>query len=85
MKASPCTRLICPIVSPNPGSYFDDVITLSESIDSAKATEFRIHVSGRVNDKVDIQVYNILPKKIKDQINKKGVVLYEREKRPRGI
>jgi len=46
-------------------------ITLSE------ATLFRKRVG--VNSKIDIQVYNYLPDKIKKEIDAKGRVLYERK------
>ncbi len=50
---------------------FDD-ITLTE------ATKFRINILGRVSNKVDLQVYNTLPDKIKEDIDKKGKVLFQK-------
>ncbi len=58
-----------------------DIAVEFDKIDLRKATQFRIYVSGRVNDKIDIQVYNVLPKKIKKEIDKKGEVIYERKNR----
>jgi len=62
-----------------------DIAVEFYKIDSARATKFIIQISGKVQDRVDVQVYNILPNKIKKEIDKKGVILYERNKRPRGI
>ena len=57
-----------------------DIAVEFNRIDVKEATEFRIYVSGRVSDRVDIQVYNVLPIKIKKEIDKKGKILYERGK-----
>ncbi len=56
-----------------------DIAVVFNNINKKDAGKFRIHVLGRVNDKIDVQVYNTLPKKIKDEIDKKGKVLYERK------
>lgn len=70
------------------GSSADNQRSLRSDIDIAvefynitkkDASEFRIHVLGRVSDKIDVQVYNILPDKIKEEIDKKGRVIYDRE------
>lgn len=47
-------------------------ITLKE------ATLFRKRVLGRVNEKVDIQIYNLLPEKIKKEIDNNGRTLYKK-------
>ncbi len=54
-----------------------DIAVEFDSISQKEATEFRIKFSA--NDKVDIQVYNILPEKIKKEIDTKGKVIYERK------
>ena len=56
-----------------------DIAVVFDNIDKKDAGKFRIHILGRVNDKIDVQVYNTLPKKIKDEIDKKAKVLYERK------
>jgi len=56
-----------------------DIAVLFDKIDLREATLFRIKMY--VNDKVDIQVYNVLPEKIKREIDLKGKVLYERKNR----
>jgi len=56
-----------------------DIAVLFDNINKKDAGKFRIHILGRVNDKVDVQVYNTLPKKIKNEIDKKGRILYARE------
>jgi len=50
-----------------------DKITIKES------ALFRKRILGKVNQKVDVQVYNHLPSKIKKEINNKGKVLYKNE------
>ena len=62
----------------NKRSYRSDVDIAVEfdSIDTKEATEFRIKT--HVNDKIDLQVYNILPDKIKKEIDKSGKILYEK-------
>jgi len=54
-----------------------DIAVEFDSITPKDATEFRVHFSA--NDKVDVQVYNVLPEKIKKEIDSKGRVLYERK------
>jgi len=71
------------------GSFVDNKMTPHSDIDIAvvfneitkkDAGKFRIYALGRVNKKIDIQVYNILPEKIKKEINAKGEVIYENVK-----
>ncbi len=57
-----------------------DIAVEFDAIDVKEATKFRIRMSGGLNNKVDIQVCNILPEKIKDGINEKGRTLYKKEK-----
>jgi len=56
-----------------------DIAVEFDEIDIKEATKFRIYISARVNEKIDMQVYNILPNKIKKEIDKKGKVIYERK------
>lgn len=69
------------------GSAVKNNLTLKSDIDIAvkftkmslkKATLFRKRISGKVNKKVDIQVYNHLPEKIKNQIDSEGRVIYKK-------
>lgn len=48
-------------------------------ISKKEATKFRIFMACRVNDRVDIQVYNILSEKLKKQIDEMGKLIYERQ------
>lgn len=59
-------------------SDIDIAVEFSE-VDKKEATEFRVKTLGKVSDMVDIQVYNVLPEKIRKEIDKKGKVIYERE------
>lgn len=70
------------------GSFIQRELNLNSDIDIAvefkkiskkDATKFRAEISGRVNDKIDIQVFNILPEKIKKQILNKGRIIYSNE------
>ena len=56
-----------------------DMAVEFDEINVSEATQFRMHISGRVNDKIDIEVYNVLPSKIKKEIDEKGRVIYERK------
>ncbi|MFH1773618.1 MAG: nucleotidyltransferase domain-containing protein, partial [Methanobacteriota archaeon] len=42
-----------------------DIAVVFEEINLREATEFRVRISGRSSDLVDVQVYNVLPEKIK--------------------
>lgn len=55
-----------------------DIAVEFDEIDSKEAGRFRIHVLGRVRDGLDIQVYNTLPKKIKDEIDLKGKTIWKK-------
>ena len=57
-----------------------DIAVLFNKINKKEAIEFRIRVLGEVSDKMDVQVFNILPEKIKKEILKKGKTLYKNEK-----
>ena len=60
-------------------SDIDIAIKMSE-ISEKKVFEFRIRVLGRVSNTVDIQIYELLPKKIKKEIDKNGKILYKKWK-----
>ena len=53
-----------------------DLAVEFEEIDLKESTLFRKRISGKVNERVDVQVYNILPNKIKKEIDKNGKTLY---------
>ena len=55
-----------------------DIAVLFDKIDLIGATEFRIRMGGRVDDKIDVQVFSALPEKIKKSILKSHKVLYKR-------
>lgn len=72
------------------GSAAENQLALFSDIDIAvefsdinlnEATKFRIRVMGSTNKRVDVQVYNILPEKLKKEIDSKGKILYEQNKR----
>ncbi len=67
------------------GSFVDNNMTFKSDIDISidfldinlkEATLFRKRVLGKINSKVDIQVYNYLPKNIKNEIDLKGKVIF---------
>jgi len=69
------------------GSVIENKLTVRSDIDIAvefdkislkEATLFRKRVSGQLPDKVDIQVFNILPKKIQNSILKNHRIIYGR-------
>ena len=55
-----------------------DIAVLFDRIGLTGATNFRIRVGGKVDDKVDVQVFSALPGKIKKSILKSHKVLYKR-------
>ena len=69
------------------GSFADNSFTKRSDIDICvvfktelslkEATEFRIRVSGQLPEKVDVQVFNVLPQKIKREIARNHMVLYK--------
>ena len=70
------------------GSLVENKFTFKSDIDIAvkfdkisikESAFFRKRISGEVNQKVDVQVYNHLPSKIKKEINSKGKILYKNE------
>lgn len=54
-----------------------DICVLFSHITKKESTEFRIRVSGELPGKLDIQVFNTLPEKIKKEIAKKHTILYK--------
>ena len=71
------------------GSFVENKLRLDSDIDisvkfdkimSKEATKFRIEISARVSEKIDVQVFNVLPKKIQKEINEKGRVIYGESK-----
>ena len=70
------------------GSIIENKFTFKSDIDIAvkfdkitikESALFRKRISGKVNQKVDVQVYNHLPSKLKKEINSKGKILYKNE------
>ena len=68
------------------GSHVKGVVTKRSDIDICmvfndisleEATKFRIRISGEFSEKVDIQVFNILPQKIKRSIARNHKILYK--------
>lgn len=71
------------------GSIVENTITFRSDIDIAvtfdhitlsEATLFRKRVLGKAPERADIQVYNILPAKIQQEVEFKGKIIYDREK-----
>jgi|SRR3989344_163928 len=67
------------------GSAAENKLTLSSDVDvavifrritSQEATLFRKRVLGKTPSRADIQVYNLLPAKVRKEIHQKGKVLY---------
>lgn len=54
-----------------------DIAVRFSNISLKEATLFRKRVSGKVSDRADIQVFNILPIKIQKEIEAKGRVIYK--------
>lgn len=70
------------------GSVVENQLTLSSDIDISvefikitkeEAMRFRLDILKNVDERIQIQVYNFLPQKIRKEIDAKGRVLYERK------
>jgi len=70
------------------GSVVENSLTFRSDIDIAvefnkinlkESTKFRARISGKLSDKLDIQVFNTLPEKIKNSILKNHKVIYNNE------
>ena len=69
------------------GSFADNTFTSRSDIDACAvfrkeislkdATKFRMRISGQVSKKADVQVFNILPQKLKMEIARKHRILYK--------
>jgi len=55
-----------------------DICVVFDSIDRKESFDFRIRVMGNFDSKMDIQVFNVLPQKIKRSIARDHKVLYQR-------
>ena len=58
-----------------------DITVVFDDINPTEATKFRIRVLGNFNKDMDIQVFNVLPEKIKKSITKKHKLLWEKDGR----
>ncbi len=58
-----------------------DIAVVFDTIGNDDATRFRIRVSGQLPEIVDVQVFNVLPEKIKKEIQKAHKVLYDKNRR----
>jgi len=56
-----------------------DIAVLFDKITRNEADEFRMRIYGWVDDKIDVQVFSVLPEKIKKSILKSHKVLYKRD------
>lgn len=70
------------------GSASEKELTLMSDIDIAvefeeitlrEAFDFRLRIGGEFSDRLDIQVYNVLPEKIKKEIDEKGKIIWKTE------
>lgn len=70
------------------GSFVENKVTSKSDIDLAvdfteisnkEAFDFRKTIMGKAPEKIDIQVFNVLPEKIKKEIINKGKVIYGNE------
>lgn len=60
-------------------SDIDIGVIFKKGLSKKEAFKFRIRISGKVSDKVDVQVFEFLPKKIQDNILKNHKIIYKNE------
>ena len=53
-----------------------DLAVVFGQIDKSEATKFRIRIAGELSEKIDVQVFSLLPQKIKREIARKHKVMY---------
>ena len=56
-----------------------DICAIFTDISLREATKFRIRIMGELPEKADVQVFNILPQKIKREIARNHKVLYKKD------
>ncbi len=56
-----------------------DIAVVFKDIEKGEADRFRIRILGDLSDKADVQVFNVLPQKIKRSIARSHKVLYKKE------
>lgn len=70
------------------GSFVENKLTIKSDIDIAveffditkkQAFDFRKNILGKVSEKMDVQVFNFLPEKVKKEIIKNNRILYSNE------
>ena len=62
-----------------------DICVVFDDIEKIDADMFRIRILGYFSEKVDIQVFNVLPQKVKREIAKSHKVLYKKENFDRSL
>jgi predicted nucleotidyltransferase len=60
-------------------SDIDIAVKFKKDINEKEAFEFRRKILKNLSEKIDIQVYNILPEKIKKEIDKNGKIIFQRK------
>ncbi len=60
-------------------SDIDICVKFKKDLNKTDATKFRMKILGYLPKKVDVQVYNILPNKIKKEIDNNGRFLYKKQ------
>lgn len=60
-------------------SDIDIAVKFKKDINEKDAFEFRKKIISLVSEKIDIQVYNTLPDKIKKEIDKNGRIIFQRK------
>ena len=56
-----------------------DIAVIFSDITKKEAEDLRIKTLGKLSNKIDIQVYNILPEKIKKEIDTNGKLIWKKE------
>jgi len=55
-----------------------DLAVMFDKISLKDATKFRMEIYSKVSEKIDVQVFNILPEKLKKEIDKNGKIIYKK-------
>ena len=74
------------------GSFTENKLRLNSDIDlsvefdkitTKESQEFKLEMVGKLNKKLQIQVFNLLPEKIKKEIIEKGKIIYKNDNNTR--
>jgi len=65
------------------GSDIDIAVEFDKGVSEKEAFKFKTCFSGKISNKIDIQIFNTLPEEMKDEIERRGKIIFEKIERIR--